>query len=108
MGNGVSGDLAADAHVIQLRLGPAETGFDIPKAFPVRQLSEGHAEELVQTGERDHLVVSVVPLYAFSEFVGGKELHQLSKDGSADIHGYPSPSAGVRKYGLSAENISNR
>lgn len=102
MSYGVSGDLAPDAHVIEFRFGTAKAGFDFSETFPVCELSKGHAEKLIQAGEGLHLVVAVVPLHAFSKFVGGEELHQLSKDGFADIHICPSPSVGVRKYGLSA------
>jgi len=94
--------------VIELRLGPAETGFDVPKAFPIRELGEGHAKELVQTGEGYHLVVAAVAIYALMKMERGKKVHELSKDGSAGIHDKLSPSAGMRKYGLPAENISNR
>ena len=102
MSEGVAGDVASKTHMIEFSLSRTETGFDVSEALPISKLSKGHAEKLIQAGEGLHLVVAVVPLHAFSKFVGGEELHQLSKDGFADIHICPSPSVGVRKYGLSA------
>ena len=48
VGQRVSGDAPANSHVVQLRLNRSQAGFDVPKTFPVGQLGEGHAEELIQ------------------------------------------------------------
>ena len=46
-----SGDSRADAQVIKLRLHGAQTRFDIPQAFAIRELGERHAEILIPAGE---------------------------------------------------------
>lgn len=80
----------------------------IEKIFFLRwENMEKKTEELIQTREGDHLVVAIVSFYAFLKLVGWSKVHQLSKDSSSGIH-KSSPSAGMRKHGLSDENISNR
>src|SRR3990170_2990772 len=44
------------AHVIELSPDGPQAGFDVPQAFAKRQLGEGHAEELVETGKSLDLV----------------------------------------------------
>ena len=107
MSEGVPGDLAPDAHVIEFGLRPAQRGLDVSEALAVSKLCERQAEELIQAREGNHLVVSVVPLHAFLKLVGCNKVHQLPKDASSHIH-QPSASAGMRKCDHSEENISNR
>lgn len=86
MGQGVPGNIAADTHVIQSIPHRTQTGLDIAEALPKSQLSEGHAEELVETGEAFDLVVAMVSLDAFSELMKRQEIHNLGKDGRRCIH----------------------
>jgi hypothetical protein len=79
----------------------------IPEAFPVGELGECHAEVLVPAGKADHLVIAVVSLDAFSEFVCGDKVHQLGKDRFPGIH-VPPPHSLMRKIGTSGGKISNR
>jgi hypothetical protein len=55
--------------VIEFPLSRTEASLDVPEAFPIGQLSESHAEKLVPTREVFDLVVAVVSLDAFLEFV---------------------------------------
>jgi hypothetical protein len=71
-------------------------------------LGESHAKKVIQTGKRYNFVVAVVTIYTLAKLERWNEVHDLRKYGSADIHDKPSPSAGLRNYGLSAINISNR
>ena len=107
MGQSVAGNLAPDAQMVEFGLDCPQTGLDIPQAFPVGELGEGHAEKLIPAGEALHLVVAVVPLDAFAELVCGDKVHQLGKDRFPGIH-VTTPSALMRKNGTSGENISNR
>jgi len=72
--------------VVELSPDGPQAGFDVPQAFAKSQLREGHAEELVETGEFLDLVLPAVSVDAFSEFVNRKELDQLREDGSAGVH----------------------
>ena len=86
VGQGVTGNVAADAHVIQLIPHRTQTGLDVAEALPKSQLSEGHAEELVEAGEASDLVIATVSLDAFSELMNRQEIHNLGKDGRRCIH----------------------
>lgn len=66
---GIAGDLAPYAQMIQFGLGGPQTGLDVPQAFPVGKLGESHAKELVPAGEALDLVVAVVPIDAFAKLV---------------------------------------
>ncbi len=106
VGQGVSGDLAPNPHVIKLGFRHAQTRFDIPQTLPVGQLRKGHTEKLIPTRKTFHLVIAFVPFYTLAKLVRWYKIHQLSKNDSPDIH-RPSPSAVMRKYGLWEKIISN-
>ena len=57
--------------MIEFPLSRAQTGLDVAEAFPIGQLSEGHAEKLAPARKVFDLVVAVVSLNAFLEFVDG-------------------------------------
>jgi hypothetical protein len=86
VGKGIAGNLPPDAQVIKSELDCPQTYLDVPQAFPVGALSEGHAEVLVPAREADHLVIAVVPIHAFAELVSGNKVHQLGKDRFSGIH----------------------
>ena len=86
VGQGVTGNVATDAHMIQSIPHRTQTGLDVPEALPIGQLSKGHAEELIETGEAFDLVVATVSLDAFSELIKWQEIHYLGKDGRRCIH----------------------
>ncbi len=67
------------AHVVELVLLCTQTGFDISQTFPVGQLSEGHTEELIQTGKALYPVVAMVSFYASPKGVHGKMIHKDRK-----------------------------
>ena len=71
MSQSIARDVSAEAHVIEFPLSRTETGLDVSEAFPIRQLSEGHAEKLVPARKVFDLVVAVVSLNAFLKFVYG-------------------------------------
>ena len=50
--------------VINFRFRHAKACSYIPDTLEVRELSEGHTEELLATGKIYHLVVAVVTIYA--------------------------------------------
>jgi hypothetical protein len=72
--------------VIELSSDGPQAGFDIPQAFAKRQLREGHAEELVEAGETQDLVVAPIPADALAKFVEGKKFEPLREDGSSGVH----------------------
>ena len=60
-----------------------EARFDVAQTFAMRQLREGHAQELIHTGKAFDFVFAVVSLDAFLKFVNGKKFHDLRKDSFA-------------------------
>jgi len=75
--------------VIELALLCPQTGFDVPQALAVGQLSEGHAEILLEAGELFDLVVAVVTIDALMENMERKMLHHLRENELAGVHGSP-------------------
>ena len=71
MSQSIARDVPSKAHVIEFPLSRRETCLDVSEAFPIGQLSKGHAEELVPARKVLDLVVAVVSLNAFLKFVYG-------------------------------------
>lgn len=65
--------------VVLVLLG-AQAGFDIPQAFAVGQLSEGHTEIMVVTGKLLDLEAAIVSLYASVKYMERKMFHHLRKN----------------------------
>jgi hypothetical protein len=65
----VARDLAAEAHVVESRLHRTETSLDIAQALAVTQLGESKSQELVETGEALHLIVTAVAVHTAAEFI---------------------------------------
>jgi hypothetical protein len=107
MGERVAGHRAAEPHVVELGLGYAEAGLNIPQTLPEGQLGKRQAEELIPAGEALDLVVPLVAVHALAELVRGHEGHQLGEDRPAGVH-RPSSRAKMREYGLQRVAGSNR
>jgi len=69
MSQGIAGDLASKTHMIEFPLSRTETSFDVSEAFPIGQLSKGHAEKLVPAREVFDFVVAIVTVNAFVKIV---------------------------------------
>lgn len=112
MSQGVAGDRAPEPHVVELGLGHAEAGLDVPQTLPVSELGEGQAEELVPAREALDLVLPLVVLpllavHAAADLVRGHEVHQLAEDRPTSVH-ESSPRAKMRAYGPRRLAGSNR
>jgi hypothetical protein len=68
----------------------SETGFNIPKAFPVGKLSKCHAQELIPAGEFINFIIAFVLCKTFGKFILGYIRNDLGKYQSAGMH-YNSP-----------------
>jgi len=64
----------------------AQAYFDVPKALPIGQLCEHHAQELIQAPEGLHLELSPIAGDATAEGGQRKMLHQLRKHQLASVH----------------------
>jgi len=79
-------DLAAKAHVIELALHRAQTGFDVAETLAERQLGKGQTKELIEAGKSAHFVIAAVPRHALMELVRRDVIHQLRENGAAGKH----------------------
>jgi hypothetical protein len=86
VGQSVPRDLSSKAHVIEPVFHRSKTGLDIAKTFPVGQLGEGQAEELIEARKALDLVIPAVAPDAFSKFVKWQEVHDLGEDGRRGVH----------------------
>jgi len=77
LGNGAPRYSSSDAEMIELLPAGTEAGLDIPEAFPVRQLREGHTKILIHTGEAACMVITIVPVSTFAEFIHRQIVHDL-------------------------------
>jgi hypothetical protein len=83
--------------VVKFLVEGVKTDFDVPQALAISQLSEGHAEELIETGEAAKPLIAVVASDATIELVSGQRVDQLRKD-VAIVEHEPSPDA-MRRVG---------
>jgi len=75
IGQCASGNSAPDPCMIKLGLHGPQACFDVAKALPIGQLSEGHAKELIETRKVSNPVFALIPVNAFVEFVSRKKAH---------------------------------
>jgi hypothetical protein len=100
----VARNAAPQAHVIKLRWHGMQTGLDIAKTFPIRQLGKGHHAPMIAARERFDFPVAVVPPDASVESSPGKKLHQRREDQLACVRRSPF----LPNRALSANPNSNR
>ena len=86
VGEGVAGNPAADAHVIQFSGLGAQAGLDVAQAAPVGELGKGHAPVLIRAAERLYVPVTAVSGDAPVEHVPREMSHDLGEDQAAGIH----------------------
>ncbi len=82
----VARNSSPQTHVIEFGGLGAETGFDIPQAAAIGQLSEQQTKELIPTREIFDVTIALVAIDADLELVGRNEIQKLRKNGSAKIH----------------------
>ena len=88
--------------MIQIAGHGPQTSFDIAQTVAVGELSESHAEELIEARELSQTSMASVAMNAFVEFVLGQEVEKLREDGSAGVH---VPSLASRCGGENGSNV---
>ena len=83
IGQRASRNFAPDPCVIKLGPHGPQAYFDVAKTFPISQLSEGHAKELIETRKTSNVVLPLIPVNTFVEFVFRKKAHQLGENNSS-------------------------
>lgn len=81
--------------------------FDIAQTLSVGQLRKRHHSKLLDTRQRPHSVVRMVPLSDSVESLLWQKVHHLREQGFAEVHGWAPP---VKAYTLPNSGIphSNR
>ena len=77
IGEGVARDLGAKVHMVELGVLGSQAGLDIANALTLGELSESHAQVLVETGEAFDLVVTAVARDATAKRMEGEKVHHL-------------------------------
>jgi len=86
VGEGGSGDVSSDAHVVQLVFLSTQARFDIAQTLAEGELRKGHAEVLVETGEGLRVTVAVVARHTAPEGVNRQMVDDLRENEPAGVH----------------------
>src|ERR1035437_3425229 len=86
MGQRIASDGRTNSEVIELGTLCAQAYLDVPKALPIRQLRERHAQELVQAGKRLHFKLTLIACDAMAKSGQPKMLHELREHQLALVH----------------------
>ncbi len=76
-GEGASSDFAPNPSMVEFGLQGGQACFDLAKTFSVSQLSEGHAEKLIEAGKPSDSVIALVPSHTLVEFVFRQKVYEL-------------------------------
>src|SRR5262247_1632595 len=74
---------------IEMLLVRGQTYFNVAQTFAIGQLSEGHRQKLLPTGEPSNTLVAIVASHADVEIVVGNELQDLTEDSLFLAHASP-------------------
>jgi len=105
VGESITGNIAADTHVVKFMVLRPEACFDVAETLAVCELRESQTAKLITAGKVNNFVIATIPLDTFTKFVGGQKVHQLCEDGFSGMHWPPFPG---EWDGYSTEMISNR
>jgi len=83
LGQRASGHAAPDAKVVEPVAKSPEVGFDVSEAFPVGELGEAHAKELVPAAEASNPAVAVVSKHDPAKEAVWEMGDELGEDGTA-------------------------
>ena len=86
VGKGTATDIATNAQVIELGRLCAQAGFDVAQTLPVGKLSEGHAQELIETAEAANVEIAVILRDQPAKGVPRCGLHDLREHELASVH----------------------
>jgi hypothetical protein len=89
IGQGVAGDIAADAHMIELSRLRSQARLDVAQAFAIGKLCKRHTEILIETRKRFDFVFASVPRYATTKRCPWQMFHDLREHQLAYVHRCP-------------------
>src|ERR1700736_760586 len=80
------GNFAAYSQVIELVWTRTQTGFYIAQTLPKGELAKSHAQELIPTGERFHLIVAVIAPHTAAKLFGVDQIGELGENEFSNVH----------------------
>ena len=89
VGEGGAGNSTSEAHMIELGLLGAQTGFDVAQTCAIGELSESSTQELIPTREIFDVAIALVSIHANLKVVGRNELRELRENRLARVPGLP-------------------
>src|SRR5450759_5584318 len=98
IGQSGAGNLATEAHVIELATHCMQARFDVAQTLAVSQLGEGKSKELIPARKSAEFIIAVITSHAFLELVCRNVIHQLREYRSTGIHA-PLSGGGPRTVG---------
>jgi hypothetical protein len=79
----------------------SQTGLDVPQTLPARQLREGHAQKLIEAGERAKWPAFWISFHASAKGRHWQKVHDLREHQTPDMHANPGQGAGSAPEGHS-------
>ena len=101
-------DRRTKSHRIQLAGIGRQADLDIAQALAPSELRKGHCAELLGTGQHAHTSIAAMTLHDPRKARPRHELHDLSKQGFADVHAHSPRLSSRGKYAILGEQSSNR
>ena len=89
LGQGASGYVAPNTHVVEFVVLGSKAGFDVSQTLSIGQLGECHRPKLIKAGKTLDAEVTLIPLHATMKRFQRHEVHDLRKNQLARIHCTP-------------------
>ena len=96
IGQGAASNSAANTQVIEPGGVRAQAGLDVAQTFPIGQLREGHAQELIEMRKGECRIAPRVLGHASPEGMQRQMVHELGEHQLSRMHG--DPSGKIRKF----------
>ena len=108
IGQGGAVNAVAKSHGVQLARVGSKSHFDVSQALSPRQLCKSHNSKLLGASQAPHARVAAIAGHDSGKACPWNELHDLSKQGLADIHRKPPRSLSLGNYTGMGKRVSNR
>jgi len=108
IGQGGAVNAVAKSHGVQLARVGSKSHFDVSKTLSPRQLCKSHNSKLLGASQAPHARVATIARHDSRKACPWNELHDLSKQGLADIHRKPPRSLSLGNYTGMGKRVSNR
>lgn len=108
IGQGGAVNAVAKSHGVQLARVGSKSHFDVSQTLSPRQLCKSHDSKLLRASQAPHARIAAIARHDSGKACPWNELHDLSKQGLADIHRKPPRSLGLGNYTGMGKRVSNR